>query len=78
MKLLARTRRPNLINLCEWAESSFSYYFVVEFCPYGTLSQEIQRRSEGNEVIEEPAILEFAKELLSGLEVLHSNNIVHE
>lgn len=69
----ARLDHPNLVKIYDYGEWERRYYLVMQYLPQGTLAQYIQKK--GALALSEA--LPIIKQIASGLEYAHSQNIVH-
>ena len=74
-RLLERLCHPNIVRLYETFEEAGTLYFVMEFVDFGTLTTMI----EGSESkrLPEALVRYFMRQILDGLQYLHSMNIIH-
>lgn len=47
---------------------------VMEFCPYGPLSQVLK---EGTKVVTPKRVVNWSKQIANGMQYLHSHKIIH-
>lgn len=64
---------PNIVQLVDIQKDELFYYIFLEFCPFGTLYDYIIQKNRLTEI--ESAI--FFKQLLLGLQYIHSKNVGH-
>ncbi|CAL9074875.1 unnamed protein product [Musa textilis] len=73
VSILGRINHPNIIALYDYIQIPGRIYLVLELCRGGDLSLYIQ--SHGR--VSEATAKYFMKQLASGLQVLHANNVIH-
>ena len=71
--ILKKTNHLNIIKVHNIKEDSKNYYFIMEYCKYGELFQQIINKKHLD-----PNISAFYFfQLINGLNYLHSNKIIH-
>ena len=73
IEILRKISHPNIINIYEIFQDHKQYYIICEYCEGGELFSIISRR--GNFTEKEAA--KITKQILQGINYLHSNNIIH-
>eukprot|EP01083_Nonionella_stella_P304606 1059366_1 len=66
---------PNIIQLNDAYESQQHYHIVIEYCSGGTLLKRL-RLQQKNRFSEQESV-QLIKQILSAIDHLHTNNIVH-
>ena len=73
VRILMKLRHPNVIRLFETFETKKHILFVIELCSGGDLLNYVRKRRRLNEDVAKY----FFKQLIEGLQYIHSKNIVH-
>ncbi|GFQ96549.1 mitogen-activated protein kinase kinase kinase 12 [Trichonephila clavata] len=73
IKHLRHLRHPNIVTFKGVCIQSPCYCIIMEFCPYGQLYEML--RSDRD--IPPDKTLDWCKQIVSGMEYLHQNRIVH-
>ena len=76
MKILRNLKHENLMRLFEVFEDRNKFYIILELLDGITLYKEIQNRKKKKE-LKPHQIRGIIKQILKGLEFLHSKNIMH-
>ncbi|KAJ7529518.1 hypothetical protein O6H91_15G054700 [Diphasiastrum complanatum] len=71
--ILRKTDHPNIIRLHDIVEAPNRLYLILEYCAGGDLAAYIQRHGK----VAEEVARHFMRQLGSGLQVLHVNNLIH-
>lgn len=81
LKILKSINHPNIIRLYKAKESKTHYFFIFEYCNYGTLSSFINLYLKDNQsnkrALPEMICYKLFKEIVHAVNYLHSNNIIH-
>lgn len=72
-RLLASLNHPNIVKVLEFGETAQHAFVAMEYLSGGTLYDFIER----NYPLSEEHIVEIAKQICSGLKIIHANNIIH-
>ena len=68
----------NIFRFYDSFEDESNHYLVFEYFPYNTLEEKIQKHMEFTaELIKEEKIINIFKQILNGIEYLHSKNVIH-
>ncbi|CAG2202687.1 NEK1_4_5 [Mytilus edulis] len=70
---LKRFKHQNIVQYVECFRQGDSAYIIMEYCERGTLYEYIRQ----NKVVSEYMFVEFVRQMASGLEFLHSKNVLH-
>ncbi|CAC5394717.1 NEK1_4_5 [Mytilus coruscus] len=70
---LKRFKHENIVHYVECFRQGDSAYIIMEYCERGTLYEYIRQ----NKVVSEYMFVEFVRQMASGLEFLHSKNVLH-
>ncbi|XP_076090427.1 serine/threonine-protein kinase Nek4-like isoform X2 [Mytilus galloprovincialis] len=70
---LKRFKHQNIVEYVECFRQGDSAYIIMEYCERGTLYEYIRQ----NKVVSEYMFVEFVRQMASGLEFLHSKNVLH-
>jgi len=70
---LRELNHRNIIKFLGISENSSYYYIIMEWCPYGTLSDHIHSGKQLSSTI----LSDFAQQIASGMKYLHSKQIIH-
>jgi serine/threonine protein kinase len=73
MDMMKSLDHPNILKLYETIQTDLHFFFVMEYIENGSLTEVLKRFG----LFPEPLVSLYTKQVLSGLEYLHSNNIVH-
>eukprot|EP00871_Galdieria_phlegrea_P001862 jgi/Galph1/2677/GphlegSOOS_G1343.1 len=68
---------PFIVRLASLFEDEGFLYFVIEFCPYGDMNNLIKQARRKNKVLSKDTIRFYAAELVSALEKVHREGIIH-
>eukprot|EP01124_Arcella_intermedia_P020274 TRINITY_DN27762_c0_g1_i2.p1 TRINITY_DN27762_c0_g1~~TRINITY_DN27762_c0_g1_i2.p1 ORF type:complete len:586 (+),score=139.83 TRINITY_DN27762_c0_g1_i2:233-1990(+) len=74
LELLCKLSHPNIVRLFGWSQNESLNYIVTEWIPKGNLLEVV---CDPNISFDWPLALAFMHDILSGLEYLHSCNVVH-
>ena len=80
MKKVCTMNHPNLIKYIEhfWEDSKNKCSVIMEYCPNGDLSKVIEKANSQGQILPEDVILKYLFDILSGVEFMHENEIVHK
>ena len=68
----------NIVKFYDSFEDDQNHYLVFEYFPNYTLEEKIQKHMESTvELIKEEKIINIFKQILNGIEYLHSKNVIH-
>ena len=68
----------NIVKLYDSFEDCLNHYLVFEYFANNTLEEKIQKHIESTlEPIKEKIIINIFKQILNGIEYLHSKNVIH-
>ncbi|KAF5276204.1 hypothetical protein FQR65_LT04009 [Abscondita terminalis] len=70
----SRLKHPSILELYTFFEDVNFVYLVLELCHNGELQQYLKRN---NEVLSEPEASHIMKQIVEGIQYLHSHNILH-
>ncbi|KAK5649733.1 hypothetical protein RI129_000762 [Pyrocoelia pectoralis] len=70
----SRLKHPSILELFTFFEDANFVYLVLEHCHNGELQQYLKRN---NEVLSEPEASHIMKQIIEGIQYLHSHNILH-
>ena len=73
ISILRKTSHPNIIKVYDIKEDSSNFYFIMEYCKYGELFQQIINSRH----LDVKLSSFYFYQLINGLSYLHSHNIVH-
>ena len=73
IEILRKISHPNILNIFEIFEDTRHYYIICEYCEGGELFSIISKKGFFNE--KEAA--KIIKQILQGVNYLHTNNIIH-
>ena len=73
ISILKKTSHPNIIKVYDIKEDSNNYYFIMEYCKYGELFQQIVNSKH----LDAKLSSFYFYQLINGLSYLHSHKIVH-
>ena len=73
VKLLQRIQHHNIVRLFDFIETENNYYLVTEYCSNGSLLDLVVMRGS----IEEGESREYLRQIVSAVDCLHYNNIIH-
>ena len=73
VKLLQRIQHHNIVRLFDFIETENNYYLVTEYCSNGSLLDLVVTRGS----IEEGESREYLRQIVSAVDCLHYNNIIH-
>ena len=76
-RLLERLNHPNIVRYKECFLEPSQLIIVMEYCPGGDLSQLIKSHKQTNSYFPESQIFEWMSQLLSALQYLDSNRVIH-
>lgn len=71
--ILMGTKHPNIVRLLDVLEAEDTTRLVLEYCAGGDLARFIRKRGRVREV----TARSFMQQLGAGVQVLHSNNLIH-
>jgi RIO-like serine/threonine protein kinase len=72
-RLLSTLNHPNIVKVLEFGETEQHTFVAMEYLSGGTLHYYVEK----NYPLEEEKVIQIAKQICSGLQVIHSNNIIH-
>ena len=76
--VLKKKNHPNIINFYEIFETLNNFYIVYELCNGGDLSNCLKKYKEKyNKPFNQEITQSIMKQIISGLQYLHNNNIIH-
>eukprot|EP00826_Nyctotherus_ovalis_P053670 TRINITY_DN69_c0_g1_i5.p1 TRINITY_DN69_c0_g1~~TRINITY_DN69_c0_g1_i5.p1 ORF type:complete len:579 (-),score=94.39 TRINITY_DN69_c0_g1_i5:142-1833(-) len=64
---------PNIVKFKHYFEDSYNYYMLLELCSNGTFAELLSRRRR----LTEFEVRAYALQILSALEYLHANRVIH-
>lgn len=70
----SRLKHPSILELYTFFEDVNFVYLVLELCHNGELQQYLKKN---NEVLSEPEASHIMKQIVEGIQYLHSHNILH-
>ncbi|EXJ88657.1 CAMK protein kinase [Capronia coronata CBS 617.96] len=73
LNIMKNLNHPNIVNYVDCQSYSHWIYILMEFVPYGELSQELRALGK----IPEPDVQQITKQILHALDYLHRRNITH-
>lgn len=73
INILSRINHQHVVSMKRFTWDASHIYLILEYCPGGTLADLI--KSKGR--LPEAMVQHFGQQLVQGLEILHSQNIVH-
>lgn len=73
LNIMKHLKHPNIVNYVDCHNYRHWIYIMMEYVPYGELSQEL--RAHG--AIQESNVQQIAKQILHALDYLHRRNITH-
>lgn len=73
IKILKQINHQHVVSMRTFTWDARYIYLILEYCPGGNLAEFISRKGNLNEFM----VQHFAQQLVQGLEVLHSEKIVH-
>ena len=78
ISILEKLSHPNIVEYYEKLEDDSSYYFIIEYCNGGTLSENIKKYfSKTNEPFSIEIIQNFMRQIISAFCHIHSKRIIH-
>lgn len=77
VQILKEITHPNIIKLEKSFEEANTLYIIMELAKGGDLQSKINAMKKNNEKFKVSTIWKYAFQIISGLNILHSNNIVH-
>eukprot|EP00826_Nyctotherus_ovalis_P022620 TRINITY_DN17496_c0_g2_i1.p1 TRINITY_DN17496_c0_g2~~TRINITY_DN17496_c0_g2_i1.p1 ORF type:complete len:257 (+),score=33.66 TRINITY_DN17496_c0_g2_i1:79-849(+) len=77
MKKLNSLANPNIVRYITSDIQSQKYVIIMEYCSNGNLRDLIEKHKIEKKEIPEDAIVNYARQILAGLSVLHKNGIIH-
>ena len=72
-KIMQSIQHPNILHSFDFIETKENYYFVVEYCNEGNLSDYIGFHKES--ILCESEAVSFLKQILNGYKILRRRNI---
>jgi serine/threonine protein kinase len=72
--ILASLSHPNIIKFIDHFSGDGSFYIVMEFADWGTLSDLIQKSPQ---LLSKDVILSIVEQLLRGIHYLHTHGVIH-
>lgn len=73
INILKQINHQHVVSMRKFTWDARYIYLILEYCPGGNLAEFIRRKGTLNEFM----VQHFTQQLVEGLEVLHSENIVH-
>ena len=73
VKLLQRIQHHNIVRLFDFIKTENNYYLITEYCSSWSLLHLVVTRGS----IEEGESREFLRQIVSAVDCLHCNNIIH-
>lgn len=73
INILGKIKHQNVVSMKKFTWDAKNIYLILEYCPGGNLAEYIKSKKRLTEFM----VQHFAQQLVQGLEVLHSENIVH-
>lgn len=73
INILKKIKHEHIVSMKNFTWDKDFIYLILEYCPGGNLAELISQKTRLNEFM----VQHFAQQLVLGLEVLHSQNIVH-
>lgn len=73
INILRRINHENVVSMKKFTWDATNIYLILDYCPGGNLAEFIKTKSKLSEFL----VRHFAQQLVQGLTVLHSENIVH-
>lgn len=73
IRILQGMRSPHIVFLYDLFKDTLNYYIILEFCPYGCLFSMIVDKK----YLRENEVKYYAKQILLGVQYLHSMGIAH-
>lgn len=70
---LMKLSHPNIILMYDYFIENDTLFIVLEYCPYGTLTDLIAKESH----IRMPKLRKYMSQILSAVEFCHQNNVAH-
>uniref|UniRef100_A0A1Y1KZX8 Serine/threonine-protein kinase PLK4 n=1 Tax=Photinus pyralis TaxID=7054 RepID=A0A1Y1KZX8_PHOPY len=70
----SRLKHPSILELFTFFEDVNFVYLILELCHNGELQQYLKKN---NEVLSEPEASHIMKQIIEGIQYLHSHNILH-
>ena len=77
--ILKNVNHPNIIKLHEIKQTLNNFYLVFEYCNGGCLNNCLEKymKNNGNKPFTEEIVQHFMKQIVSGIQYLHNNKILH-
>ena len=76
-KAMASLRHPNIIQIYDFDEQDGWYYMVMEYAPYGTLTETLFKLHSRGEIMPLPKIADLMTKIGSALDYAHQAGMVH-
>ncbi|KIX01480.1 uncharacterized protein Z518_09206 [Rhinocladiella mackenziei CBS 650.93] len=73
LNIMKNLNHPNIVNYVDCQNYSHWIYILMEYVPYGELSQELGKQGK----IAEPDVQQITRQILHALDYLHRRNITH-
>jgi serine/threonine protein kinase len=73
LNIMKNLKHPNIVNYVDCHSYSHWIYILMEYVPYGELSQDLRRLGK----IPEPDVQQITRQILHALDYLHRRNITH-
>lgn len=73
INILRRINHQHVVSMKKFTWDAHFIYLIMEYCPGGNLDEFIKKKGKISELI----VQYFAQQLVSGLKMLHAENIVH-
>ena len=73
VNILRKLTHPNVIEFFELSEDESRFYLLTELCEGGDLFTRLEKYKK----LDEKEVLAIIKQVLAGLEYIHSLNIIH-
>ncbi|UJR13381.1 hypothetical protein I4U23_000397 [Adineta vaga] len=77
IKHLKKLNHVNVIKFRGISIASPFFYIVMEYCAYGSLYDLLKRRRDNRSCTKPTQVLDWSRQIASGVDYLHSNKIVH-
>lgn len=72
-RLLSSLNHPNIVKVLEFGEAAEHTFVAMEYLSRGTLLEYIEK----NYPLSEERVIEITKQICSGLQAIHANDIIH-
>jgi len=79
IEILRKTNHPNIIQLYEIIQSENNFYLIFELCNGGNLLTCLNKyKKKYNKPFDQEITQYIMKQIVSGVQYLHNNNIIHK